>query len=399
MRKSLVTRGRARNMARMVSNSDLDLDFPAVSDLRRKARARIPHFAFEYLDSGTGDELQVARNRAALDAVQFLPDILCGPMAPDFTTSLLGREYGRPFGIAPVGMSGLMWPGAERILAAAAARNRIPYGLSTVATKLPEEVGPVAGDMGWFQLYAPDDTEILKDILERARASGFTTLVLTVDVPDDSRRERQRRAKLSLPPKIDARMVWEIATHPRWSLGTLREGRPRLKLAEGYLKDTGSRSSTAHAGHVIRGRPGWDYIETLRGLWDGHLIIKGVMDPDHAVRLVGMGADAIWVSNHSGRQFEGGPASITQLPKVRAALGPDTPIVFDSGVATGMDILRARALGADFVMLGRAWHYAVAALGAAGPDHLIHILTDDMKLNMAQIGAKDLSDLSRRLMR
>ncbi len=369
------------------------MQFPALSDLRRQARRRIPHFAFEYLDSGTGRELQVQRNRDALDAVLFQPDILKGTINPDWTTSILGETFDRPFGMAPLGMSGVMWPGAEKILARAAAKHNVPYCLSTVATKIPEDVGPLAGGNGWFQLYCPKDVGIRKDILKRAKDSGFTKLILTVDVPDDSRRERQRRANLSLPPKITARTVWEVMTHPRWSLGTLLEGPPRLRLAESYLDKSDAKSSVAHAGHVIRGAPTWEILKWLRDHWDGDLIVKGVMNPESVTTLVDTGVDALWVSNHTGRQFEAGPATITQLPLIRAAAGPDMPIIFDSGVIGGLDIMRALALGANFVMLGRAWHYAVAAFAERGVDHLVHILTDDMRLNMAQIGAASMADL------
>lgn len=376
---------------------DLDLRYPAVSDLRLQARKRIPHFAFEYLDSGTGAELQVHRNRTALDAVWFRPAILPGQVDPDFTTSFLGQSHARPFGIAPIGMSGVIWPGAEAMLASFARRAGLPYCLSTVATRLPEEIGPHSGDRGWFQLYMPADPDIRRDILRRARESGFTKLVLTVDVPDDSRRERQRRANLSLPPKVTPGMIWQMITHPRWSLGTARLGRPRLKLAESYLTDHTSRTSTQHAGHVIRGKPDWDAFRALRSEWQGDLLVKGVMNPAEAQRLIAEGADGIWVSNHGGRQFEAAPAAISVLPAMREALGAKVPLIFDSGVASGMDVLRALALGADFVMLGRAWHYAVAALGRRGPDHLLHVLTDDMRLNMAQMGAHHLSDLPDRV--
>ena len=378
---------------------DIDLVYPALSDLRRLAKRRIPKFAFEYLDSGTGDaELQVKRNRDALDAVHFMPDILVGDVDPSWEVDFMGDTYGRPFGIAPVGMSGLMWPGAERMLAKSAAVNRLPYALSTVATKTPEEIGSVSSDMGWFQLYCPEADDIRQDVLARAKAAGFKKLIFTVDVPDDSRRERQRRANLSLPPQITPSFVWELITHPRWSLDTLREGRPRLALAESYLESSESRSSLEHAGHLIRGKPDWKTLRQVRDEWEGHLIMKGVMDPELGKRLMDEGADAIWVSNHGGRQFEPGPAAIDALPHIRETL-PDAPLLFDSGIASGMDILRALALGADFVMMGRAWHYAVAAMGARGIEHLIHILTDDMKLNMAQIGAHDLSELPRRLIR
>ena len=377
---------------------DLDLSYPALSDLRARAKRRIPHFAFEYLDSGTGRELQVHRNRQALDEVHFMPDVLPGDVDPDWGVEFMGQSFKLPFGIAPVGMSGLMWPGAERLLAQGAARNGMPYSLSTVATKVPEEVGPHAGGNGWFQLYCPESEDIRRDMLRRAKEAGFTKLIFTLDVPDDSRRERQRRAKLTLPPKITPRVVWEVLTHPRWALGTLREGAPRIALAESYLQHHDARSSLEHAGHLIRGKPDWDTWDWVREVWDGDILAKGVLDPELGKKLMDRGADGIWVSNHSGRQFEPGPTAIEMLPKFREAL-PDAPLLFDSGVENGADVMRALALGADFVMLGRAWHYALAAFGAAGIDHLIHILTDDMKLSMAQIGAHSLADLPRRLIR
>lgn len=234
-------------------------------------------------------------------------------------------------------------------------------------------------------------------MLRRARDAGFTKLIFTVDVPDDSRRERQRRAKLTLPPKITPRVIWEVLTHPEWSLRTLATGSPRLRLPESYLNTSEALSSLAHAGHVIRGAPDWGTLDTLREEWQGDLIVKGVMCPDAAKRLVSAGVNAIWVSNHGGRQFEPGPAAIDMLPSVRAAVGADMPLIFDSGVESGMDVLRALSKGADFVMLGRAWHYAVAALGEKGPAHLDHILSDDMRLNMAQMGAHDFAAVKDRM--
>ncbi len=374
--------------------ADLDTTHPAISDLRRTAKARIPHFVFEYLDSATGDrERGMATNRAGLDAITLTPSVLHGHCQPDLSTTFLGQTYARPFGIAPIGMSGLIWPNAERLLAAEALKARIPYGLSTVATRLPEEVGPVAGDMGWFQLYPPANPEFRRDMIKRAKASGFTTLVMTVDVPADSRRERQRRANLTIPFKITPSVLVSMMLHPTWSLGQLRHGAPSLKLAEDYATKSEGQTSVIHAGHAIRGYPDWDDLKAIRQEWDGPLIVKGVQRAEDAVRLQAEGVDAVWVSNHSARQFEGGPSAISSLAPIRAAVGPDFPLIFDSGVEGGLDILRALHLGADFVMLGRAWHYALAAFGPKGVHHLIHILTEDMITNMGMLGAHQLSDL------
>lgn len=376
---------------------DLDTRYPALSDLRARAKRRIPHFVFEYLDSATGREDQHRRNQDALGRIQFWPAILEGEPEADLSTSFLGRDYPLPFGCAPVGMSGIMWPGAEKILAAACAKAGLPYCMSTVATVVPETLAPHIGDQGWFQLYMPKDKEIRLDMCRRAKEAGFHTLILTVDVPLESRRERQRRANLTIPPKLNAAMIWSMMTHPEWTLGTLKEGVPSLKFCEDYAKGM-KATSVAHAGHVIRGNPTWDDIAWMRENWDGPLLVKGVQKPQDAKTLVGLGADGIWVSNHSGRQFDGGPASIDCLPAIREAV-PETPIVFDSGVTCGLDILRALALGADFVMMGRAFHYSVGALGAAGPAHLIHILEQDMISCMGQIGANRLADLPGRLVR
>ena len=375
---------------------NLDIRFPAVSDLRARARRRVPHFVFEYLDSATGVEDQHRRNMSALGGIHFMPSILEGPMTADLSTTFLGRDYPLPFGCAPVGMSGIMWPRAEKILSAACAKAGIPYCMSTVATVVPETLAPTIGDQGWFQLYMPKDKEIRANMLERAKKAGFHTLVLTVDVPVDSRRERQRRANLTIPPKVNAQMIWSMITHPEWTIGTLKEGIPSLKFCEDYAKQSAEYNSIAHAGHIIRGQPGWSDIDEIRALWDGPFLVKGVQKPEDAKRLVDKGVDGIWISNHTGRQFDGGPASILALPAIREAL-PDTPIVFDSGVTGGLDILRALALGADFVMLGRAFHYSVGALAEKGPPHLIHILKDDMTLAMGNIGARHLKDLAHRL--
>ncbi len=377
---------------------NLDTRFPAISDLRARARRRVPHFVFEYLDSATGIEDQHRRNQDALRAIHFNPSILEGKFASDLSARVLGRDYPLPFGCAPVGMSGIMWPRAEKIISAACANAGIPYCMSTVATVVPETLAPTIGDQGWFQLYMPSDDSIRSDMMRRAREAGFHTLILTVDVPVDSRRERQRRANLTIPPKVSPAMVWAMLTHPEWTLGTLREGIPSLKFCEDYAKQAQEYNSVAHAGHVIRGQPDWSDIEEIRAEWDGPFVVKGVQKVADAKRLVDAGVDGIWISNHTGRQFDGGPASILALPAIREAL-PEVPIIYDSGVSGGLDILRALALGADFVMLGRAFHYAVGALGDKGPPHLIHMLRDDMTLAMGNIGARSISDLKDHVIR
>ena len=372
---------------------ELDLSHPSIEDLRRKAQKRIPRFAFEYLDSATGRELGAKVNRDALDAIGFLPSVLCGRTKANLQAKLLGKPYDLPFGIAPVGMSGLMWAGAERMLAQAAVAHNIPFSLSSVAVASPEDVALHIGQNGWFQHYPVKSADLRRKMLPRIKAAGFHTLIITVDVPEESRRERQRRANLTVPPKADLRTLTEMAVRPAWCLAQLREGiMPRMRFFDDYVPQRG-RESFTHAGALIRGIPDWQYLEELRAEWDGHLIVKGVLRPEDAKRMVEIGADCIWVSNHGGRQFEAGPAVIDQLPKIRAAVGKDVPLIYDSGVAWGLDVMRALAKGADFVMVGRAFQYAVAAFGRKGIAHLVHILKSDITANMSQLGLENLDQL------
>ncbi|NRB34918.1 MAG: alpha-hydroxy-acid oxidizing protein [Rhodobacteraceae bacterium] len=371
---------------------ELNTKYPEINDLRRAAKRRLPKFVWEYLDSGTGTETTAARNRTALDRIGFAPSILHGEIDVDLSTSFLGQDHPLPVGFAPVGMSGLIWPGAERFLATAAAQAGIPFCLSTVASQAPEDLAPHLGDHGWFQLYPPRDVEIRKDSLARARDAGFKVLVLTADVPVASRRERLLRSGLTQPPRLTPRLMAQVALRPAWALATARAGMPRMRMLEKYTDKTqGAMSSTAHAGYLLRTAPDWAYVDWLRDHWDGPLVVKGVLRAGDAPRLQQAGVDALWVSNHAGRQFDAVPAAIDALPAIRAAT--DLPLIYDSGIAGGLDILRAFAKGADFVMLGRAAHYGVAALGEIGPGHLLSLLEADLRANMGQLGATSLHNL------
>lgn len=370
----------------------LHASYPALSDLRARAQRRIPKFVWEYLDSGTGNEATKSRNRTALDRIGLMPQVLHGEATPKLSTSLLGHTMPLPFGIAPIGMSGLIWPDAEGHLARAGARHDVPYCISTVATQSPEDIAPHLGKHAWFQMYPPRDPEIRSDMLARARRAGFGALILTVDVPTASRRERQVRSGLTNPPRLSPRLLAQIARCPAWAFETARHGMPHMRGLDKYANAaTQGLSVTAHVGYLLRTAPDWDYVTWLRDAWDGPFIVKGVLRPQDAARLEKTGVDAIWVSNHAGRQFDGAPASIDALPAVRAAT--TLPLLFDSGVESGLDILRALCLGADFVMLGRAFHFALGALGAKGVDHLIDVLTKDLCANMGQLGLSDLHTL------
>jgi isopentenyl diphosphate isomerase/L-lactate dehydrogenase-like FMN-dependent dehydrogenase len=379
-----------RRTAYQYAMDDLHQRYPGLSDLRARAKKRLPKFVWEYLDSGTGLEATKRRNRSALDQIGFLPSILHGPLEVDLSTPLLGRKLPLPFGIAPLGMSGLIWPDAEGHLARFGATSGIPYALSTVASQSPEDLAPHLGPEAWFQLYPPKDEEIRRDMLTRARDAGFKTLVLTVDVPVASRRERQVRSGLTQPPRLTPRLLAQVALRPAWALGMARQhrhegGMPHMRTLDKYVTaQSEGLSSTAHIGYLLRTSPDWTYVKWLRDNWQGGFVIKGVMRASDAAPLASIGVDALWVSNHAGRQFDAAPAAIEVLPELRAATS--LPLIFDSGVEGGLDILRALALGADFVMLGRAFHFALAALGPKGPQHLLDILCKDLEANMGQLG-------------
>ena len=372
---------------------NLDSRFPGVDDLKWRAQARLPKFVWEYLDSGTGREATKARNRKALDALGFHPAILEGTLTLDLGTRFLGQDYDLPVGSAPIGMSGLIWADAEGHLARAMAEAKLPFTLSTVASQSPEDLAPHIGDRAWFQLYPPKSPEIRADMVDRARRAGFRTLVLTVDLPAASRRERQTRSGLTQPPRLTPRLLAQVALRPSWAIAMAQQGRPSMRSLEKYIQNDTNLPPTAHIGYLLRTSPDLDYVRWLRDNWDGALIIKGVMRPQDAAPLAEIGVDALWVSNHAGRQFDGAPAAIDMLPPIRAAT--TLPIVFDSGIEGGLDVLRALALGADFVMLGRAFQFALAALGPKGPAHLLHILHQDMISNMSQIGVERPENLPR----
>ena len=370
--------------------------YPALADLKNKARSRIPHFIWEYLDSGTGLENTRKRNRRKLDEVFFYPSILHGDLSQDLGVKFLKREFSLPFGVAPVGMSGLIWPGAEKILSQMCKRTGIPYTLSTVATQSPEDISPYIGENGWFQLYPPRNPETLDDMLKRIQEAGFSTLILTVDVPVASRRERQTRGGLMHPPKLTLKLALQAISKPAWLNGIRKSGIPRMKFLEAYSDVKKSLSSTEHIGYIIRTSPDINYLRRLRSKWKGNLVIKGVMRAKDTSLLEQEGVDAIWVSNHAGRQFDGTISSIEALPLIRKST--KLPIIFDSGIESGLDILRALSLGADFVMMGSSWHYALGALGSDGPNHLIDILKKDLVANMGQIGSSNFKDLPKKLL-
>ena len=378
-----------------------DKKYPSVADMEAVAQQRIPKFMREYLVGGLGGGVSVQKNRQALNAVELMPRYLSDGSKPEIRTQLFGRTYDAPFGVAPVGLSGLIWANSEKILAAAAKKHNIPYTLSTVATASLEDIRKIAGENAWFQLYTPKEPEVLKDLLGRCITAGYETLLLTVDVPFETRREHDIRNGVSVPPNFDLQTVSQMVTHPDWALRMLRAGVPEFVNIKPYFA-TGQglaqvgKSITAST-HFIRERMGGHIsaqrFEQIRKHWPGKLVVKGVMEPNEAKAYVAMGADGFVVSNHGGRQLDAAPATATVLPAIRAAVGPNVPLIADSGVRNGLDIARMLALGADFVIMGRPFLFAVAALDRQGGDHVMKILKAELRCAMGQIGCANLKDL------
>ncbi|MEP1206345.1 MAG: alpha-hydroxy acid oxidase [Rhizobiaceae bacterium] len=361
------------------------------AEARMKARRRLPRLIFDFLDGATGRESAMRNNCTQLQSVLLQPRVLVDVGNLSLATDLLGRSYGVPFGVAPMGMCNLAWPGADAALSAQASRRAMPHCVSTAASTTMESSYQQAPDHTWFQLYAGTDAAQNEEMIGRAEAAGYENLVFTVDTPRLSRRNRDVKNGFQVPFKIGARQFVDFALHPHWSLSTLMAGPPKpmnyhtSKLGKSFQRDDS------------RGGVDWTYLENLRRRWLGKLIVKGVTASDDALRIQSMGADAIYVSNHGGRQLDSAPAAISILPNIRKAVGADYPIIFDSGIRSGDDIVRALALGADFVMVGRPIMFALGAGGADGLDSFLDHLEEDVKSVMAQIGATaiDQIDASR----
>lgn len=359
--------------------------YPDFGSIRALCKKRVPEFVFDYFDSSTGNELNKIIDRKGFDCEIIRPDILQGDYKPNLKKNLMGEIYDFPFGIAPVGMSGMVWGNAERILIQHAVENNIPYVLSTVATKSVEDLASCANNTSWFQLYCPKDDFILKDILNRAWSCGFKKLVVTVDLPAASVRERQLKSGLTIPPKLSLRHLSQISKRPAWLFSMLLNGPISMPMLDNYGV-TNSLSSTKHIGYKIRTNPDIEYIKKIRDMWEGKLIIKGIQNTNSLNKIEAAAVDALWVSNHAGRQFQSGEPSIEMLKNIR----PHTrlPIIFDSGIQSGLDIIKAYNCGADFVMLGKFWHFSIGAFGIEGAKIAHAILVRDIIANMYQIGMK-----------
>jgi L-lactate dehydrogenase (cytochrome) len=376
----------------------LDRRFPSAADIERAALRRMPKFIRDYVFCGMGRGGAVRRNREALDSVGLMPHYLVDAGEVAFDTKLFGQRYDAPFGVAPVGMGGLAWPRAAESLAAAANRHNLPFAAATFTMTSLETLQDHAQSCGWFQFYRPNIPEIEEDLLNRAKAAGYDVLIVTVDVPSPMRRDHDIRNGFSVPPRFDLRTAIEIAACPAWAMAMAGSGFPVFENLVRYVPAGLDRDEAmAFLSDLVIGHITPEILRDLRARWPGELVVKGILDPEEAVRCRDLGADGIIISNHGGRQLEAAPCASEMLPAIRAAVGAGFPLIADGGVRTGLDICRMLALGADFVLMGRPFYYAVAAMGDKGADHIMELFKDELRCVMGQLGCSTLPELRDRL--
>ncbi len=376
-----------------------------VDDLRAIAKRRLPGGVFDYIDGGAEDERTLAANTAAFARIELRPRVLRDVSKIDTTTQLLGRVLPPPLILAPTGFTRIAHPDGELAVARAAARAGLPYTLSTLSTRSIEEVAAVSAGPKWFQVYVWRDRGLVRSMLERAKESGFETIMITVDTAVLGRRERDVRRGFTLPPKIGLDTLIDGARHPSWTWAFARaEPIVFANVVASAADDVGDGSDAVTLSDYISDQfdpaLSWDTLAWFRSIWDGPILLKGVQGVDDARLAVEHGVDGVILSNHGGRQLDGAPAPVELVAPVADAVGGDIAIICDGGIRRGSDIAKALALGADACMIGRPYLWGLAAAGGeAGVDHVLHLLLEGMERTMALLGARDVAALGRDLLR
>ncbi|MBT3536025.1 MAG: alpha-hydroxy-acid oxidizing protein [Rhodospirillaceae bacterium] len=363
-------------------------------DLRKLAKRRLPKIAYDFIEGGADDEIGLDRNQQAFRDTPLVPRYMRDIDGIDKKTELFGRTYDAPFGISPTGLIGLFRPGGDLMLAAAARDANIPFVMSGSATCTVEELGETAPEHGWYQLYAARDNAISEDLIRRADAAGLSTLVVTVDVPIHSNRERNARNGFSRPLKMTMETRMDALSHPGWLAGYLKNGLPMFSNWLPYAKPGATADDIADlVSQQVTAPLTWENVARYRELWPRNLVIKGIMHVDDAIKAAELGVDGIVVSNHGARQLDRSPASVEVLPAIVAAVGDRMTVMLDSGIQRGSDIVTALCLGAKFVFTGRFTLYGVTAGAKPGATKALDIIGREIDLTMGQIGAPDISYL------
>ena len=366
--------------------------YPSIEDLRARAKKRIPGFAFDYLDGGCNEEINLHKNTSEIREVELLPEYLKNHPGSDMKTELFGHVYDAPFGIAPVGLQGLIWPNSPEILARAAFKHNIPFVLSTVSTSTIERISELTEGQAWFQLYHPAENSLRDHIIKRA-ANHCPVLVILSDVPTFGYRNKEIKNGLAMPPRMTLHNILQIMSRPGWAIKTLVHGQPSFKLMKPYMP---SGMNMHHLGlfmnKTFNGRLNEDKISAIRDMWKGKLVLKGIVNEVDVEKCVRLGMDGIIVSNHGGRQLDAGESTIHSLNRIVSQYKGKIKIMMDSGMRSGPDIARTLASGAEFAFLGRSFMYGAAALGNEGGNHTIVILKRQLQQVMDQLCCANVTD-------
>lgn len=369
-----------------------------IADLRALARRRVPRAFFEYADSGSYEEETLRANRADLEKLKLRQRVLVDVSKRSMATTIVGQKSELPFALAPIGLTGMQHGNGEILAAQAANSAGIPYILSTMSICSIEHVAEATRKPFWFQLYVIKDREFSKDILQRAQAAQCNVLVLTVDLQLLGQRHRDIKNGMTVPPEIRIKNIIDIATKPAWAWSILNSKSWTFGNLAGHVKGMEKVNQLAQwTNQQFDPALNWKDVEWLKSIWPGKVVIKGILDVDDAKTAVKLGADAIVVSNHGGRQLDGAPSSISMLPAIADAVGNDVEVLFDGGIRTGADILRALALGARACLIGRAYVYGLGAGGGAGVAKAIDILKKELDIAMALTGTNSIAEIGRHL--
>ena len=372
--------------------------YPSVTDLRNRAQKKMPKFAFEYLDGGCNEDINLHKNRTDLQKIELMPQYLSKFDKSNLETELFGHTYDAPFGIAPVGLQGLMWPNSPEILAKAAVEHNIPFILSTVTTSSIERIAEITEGKSWFQLYHPAEEKVKKDLLDRSAAAGTDVLVILADVPTFGYRPRDVRNGLAMPPSMSIKNIIEVFKKPDWAIQTLKYGQPSFKTMEKYMpKGLNLKKLGEFMDVTFSGRLNTDRIASIRDQWKGKLVIKGVVSEQDTKKAIELGVDGLIVSNHGGRQLDAGQSTIVPMTQLAKNYKDQIKIMVDSGLRGGPDIARAMASGAEFTFMGRSFMYGVGALGKQGGDHTISLMKRELQQVMEQVCCEKVGDLPNHL--
>lgn len=366
--------------------------YPSIEDLKTKARSRLPSFIYEFLDGGIDHEICKLSNRKHFDDLKITPRYLTDVSDINIETRVFGKRYSTPIGISPVGLGNMIWPGAEGILARAAQERNIPYIFSSYGTSSLEEISDIAPDVCWYQMYVPANYDTLTDLINRVSDSGFHVLVVTVDNPAGAKRNREIKSNLRFPIRPTPDLLREMALNPSWSLETIRHGLPNLNNLKKYNTDNQNLHDFI-SNYMAKGVTK-DHISTIRNLWNGPLVLKGCQHIDDISCAIGLGVDGFIISNHGGRQFDAAPSTISSLLNLAPTFEQKTTLMIDSGIRSGLDVVKSGIGGAEMAFSGRSFYWGVSALGAYGGNHVIELFRSEIEMAFRQIGCRSFSGLN-----